>query len=196
MGLNKIDTKPNEILLLKKSKRGIVRIVFGRTGIVAFLLLIQVLGLFSIFRFLENLIAYAVSTLVIFSIFMVVYVINSEHNTNVKLSWITLIMLLPGFGGLLYIFIKEDIGHRTIKNRFKKIVKESQGEFINQEVLMKKLESENKALYNLSNYTIKTGGYPIYEASTTKYFPIGEDAFKEMLVQLKKLKSLYLWNIL
>ena len=178
--------KSNQILLLKKSKRGLLRIIFGRTGIILFLLLVQILALFTIFRFLESLITYAVSTLLVFSIFMVIYVINSDHNTSVKLSWVILIMFFPGFGGLLYIFIKEDIGHRTIKKRLKVIIKESRSEFQNQDNLMGKLKKENKGLYNLASYTEKVGGFPIYEASSTKYFPLGDDAFKEMLIELQR----------
>lgn len=178
--------KSSQILLLKKSKRGIVRIIFGRTGIVVILLLAQILALIKVFRFLESLIPFTVATLLVFTIMMVLYVINSEHNTSVKLSWITLIMVLPGFGGMLYIFIQTDIGHRTIKKRIKKIVKETQTEFIDQENLMERLKLENKGLYNLATYTGKAGGYPIYKNSLTKYFPLGEDAFKEMLIQLEK----------
>ena len=179
-------SKSNQILLLKKSKRGILRIIIGRTGIVVVLLLVQILALIKIFRFLESLIPFTVASLLAFTIIMVLYVINSDHNTSVKLSWISLIMLLPGFGGLLYIFIQTDIGHRTIKKRIKRIVKETQSEFSDQEDLMKKLKIENKGLYNLASYTTKAGGYPIYENSLTKYFPLGEDAFKEMLIQLEK----------
>ncbi len=178
--------KSNEILLLKKSKRGIARIIFGRTGIVVTLLITQILVLIRVFRFLESLIPFTVATLLGFSIMMVLYVVNSDHNTSVKLSWITLIMILPGFGGMLYIFIQTDIGHRTIKKRVKRIVKETQTEFTNQELLMERLKLENKGLYNLACYTGKAGGYPIYENSSTKYFPLGEDAFKEMLIQLRK----------
>ena len=182
---SKDKNKSNKILLLKKSRIGIMRILFGRTGIIAFLLIMQVLALFNIFRFLESLMTYAVTTLLIFSIVMVVYVINSSHNPSVKLSWIILIMTLPGFGGMLYIFIQTDIGHRKIKKRFKSIVKETHEEFIDQKDLMAKLEAENKGLYNLATYTGKAGGFPIYEGSSTKYFPLGEDAFEEMLIQLK-----------
>ena len=178
--------KSNQILLLKKSKRGIIRILFGRTGIIIFLLIVQILVLFTVYRFLKDFLTYTVGTLLAFSIFMVIYVINSEHNTNVQLSWITLIMLLPGFGGLFYIFIRTDLGHRTIKKRFKLIVKETQTEFVEQEDLMERLKLENKGLYNLTTYTRKAGGFPIYENSLTKYFPLGEDAFKEMLIQLRK----------
>lgn len=188
MSSNKLmdKSKSNQILLLKKSKRGLMRVLFGRTGIIMFLLLIQVIVLFTIFRFLESLMTYALSTLFIFSIFMVIYVINSNHNTSVKLSWIILIMLVPGFGSLLYIFIRADIGHRTIKRRFKSIVKETQSEFVDQDALMERLKEEDKGLYNLATYTKKAGGFPIYEDSSTKYFPLGEDAFEEILVRLKK----------
>lgn len=183
---NKNKNKSNQILLLKKSKRGIMRILFGRTGIIISILIIQVLVLFSLFRFVESYFSFAVSTILLFSIFMVIYVINSKHNTSVQLSWIILIMLIPGFGGLFYIFIQTDLGHRKIKKRFKSIVKETQAELIDQSDLMEKLNLENKGLYNLANYTEKTGGFPIYENTATKYFPLGEDAFKEMLIQLKK----------
>lgn len=178
--------KANEILLLKKGKKGILRIVFGRTGVVLLLLLGQILLLIRVFMFLESFIPFTVGTILVFTIGMALYVINSDHNTSVKLSWITLIMLLPGFGGLLYIFIQKDLGHRTIKKRIKEIVRESQGEFIDQKDLMKKLSLENKGLYNLATYTGKAGGYPVYKNTGTKFFPLGEDAFKEILIQLEK----------
>lgn len=193
MSSNKLDNNKenkindiNDILLLKKSKKGILRIIFGRTGIVLLILAVQIVMLFNVFRFVKTLIPYVVGTLLVFTIIMAINVINSEQNASVKLSWAVLIMLLPGFGGLLYIFIQQDIGHRTLKKRLKRIIKESETEFPKQEDLMERLKVENKGLYNLATYTGKAGGYPIYEGSRTKYFPLGEDAFEEMLIQLKE----------
>ena len=180
------NNKNDEIFLLKKGKQGILRILFGRTGIIILLLALQILVLFAVFRFLEGLIPYTVTTLLIFTIIMVVYVINSEHNTSVKMTWIVLIMLLPGFGGLLYIFIQEDIGHRALKKRLKIIVKETKTEFVKQDEVMSKLRVENRSLYNLGTYTKGVGGFPIYKDSSVKYFPLGDYAFKEMLIQLEK----------
>ena len=85
------ENKANEVLLLKKVKRGVIRMLFGRTGIIIFLLLVQILVLFNIFRFVESLFPFAVVTLVIFSVIMVINVINGDYNTNVKMSWIILI---------------------------------------------------------------------------------------------------------
>ena len=184
--INKNKNKTSKILLLKKSKRGVMRIVFGRTGVIIFLLLVQIALLITVLRFLGSLVPYTVGTLLVFSTLTAIYEINSEHNANVKLSWVLLILLLPGFGGLLYIFIQAAVGHRTLRKRFKLIVKETKKEFVIQEDLMEKLKVKNKGLYNLATYTGKTGGFPIYEDTSTKYFPLGEDAFKEMLIQLKK----------
>lgn len=184
--INKNENKADGIFLIEQGKRSIIRMIFGRTGIVVFLLAIQLFLVFSVFSFLEKMIPYLVGTLLVFTMIMVVNVINSEHNTNVKLTWIVLIMLIPGFGGLLYIFIQQDIGHRALKTRLTQIIEESRTEFVKQDNLMERLEMTNKSLYNLATYTDKTGGFPVYEGSSTKYFPIGEEAFEEMLIQLEK----------
>lgn len=178
--------RPDEILLLKKSKKGMFRILFGRTGIVIGLLLVQVVALFTVFSFLKSLMPYAVGTILAFTVLMVIYVINSEHNVSVQLSWVTLIVLVPGFGGLLYVFIQTDIGHRTLKQRLKRIIKETEADLSDQEDLMVRLEQDKKGLFNLAHYTEQAVGFPVYENCSTKYFPIGEDAFKEMLFQLEK----------
>ncbi len=183
------DHKVVDILLFGKGKKGLLRMVFGRTGIIMALLLAQIGVLVSVFSFLQTLIPYLVGTLAVFTILMVVHVINAEHNTSVKLTWVILIMALPGFGGLLYIFIQRDIGHRTLKNRLKVIMKESAKEFKKQDDLMDKLKVENKGLYNLATYTGKAGNFPVYENSSVKYFKIGEDAFEEMLLQLSNAKE-------
>ncbi len=182
----KVENEVNDTLLLEKGKRGIIKIIFGRTGIVFLLLLVQVMILFNIFNFVETLIPYTVGSLAIFTLIMIVYIVNSEHNTSVKLTWVILIILLPGFGGFLYIFIQNDIGHRALKRKLKIVIQESRKEFTKQNSLMDKLKVENKGLYNLAIYTQNAGAFPVYEQTLTKYFSLGEKVFEEMLVQLEK----------
>ncbi len=189
ISVGKNGDKTKDILLLETGKRGAIRILFGRTGIIILLLALQVLLLFYAFRFLKVLTPYVVVTLLVFTVIMVIYIINSEHNSTVKMTWIVLFMLLPGFGEFLYIFIQNDIGHRNIKRRLEMIIQESEANLVVQPDLMKKLKLENRGLYNLATYTEKVGGFPVYEAASTKYFPIGEDAFKEMIIQLKEAKE-------
>lgn len=44
---------------------------------------------------------------------LVVYLINGPIDPTGKITWLVLIMLLPVFGSLLYVYIQSDIGHRT-----------------------------------------------------------------------------------
>ena len=106
ISVGKNGDKTKDILLLETGKRGAIRILFGRTGIIILLLALQVLLLFYAFRFLKVLTPYVVVTLLVFTVIMVIYIINSEHNSTVKMTWIVLFMLLPGFGEFLYIFIQ------------------------------------------------------------------------------------------
>ncbi len=183
---HKGDSKISEILLLEKGKRGVLRMLFGRTGIVIAILLAQIVLLVNIFMFLESVIPFMVGTLLVFTLSMVIYVMNSDHGTNVMLAWIATITLLPGFGGVLYIIIQKDVGHRALKKRLKTIIKESQSQLVAQKNVKNNLKKTNKSLYNLSTYTESAGGYPIYEGAHTQYFPIGEEAFEAMLSQLEK----------
>ncbi len=180
------DGKLSDILLLEKGKRGLARMLFGRTGVVLALLMLQVLLLVNIVVFLKGFITYMLATLVIFTVVMVIYVMNSEHGANVKLAWFVFITFLPGFGGLLYIFIQQDVGHRAIKKRLKTIFKESEMELLEHKNVEKDLKIEDRSLYNLGAYTEKTGGFPVYQDATTKYFPIGEEAFEAMITELEK----------
>lgn len=110
---NKYKNK-DEIILLEKGKRGIVKILFGRTGIVLILLLIQIVLWFSIFLFLTDFIQLAFGTLFIISLLMIIYVINKNHDATVKITWVILIALLPAFGSLFYIYIQSNIGNRQM----------------------------------------------------------------------------------
>lgn len=178
-----------DVLLFGKGKKGLVRMIFGRTGIVVGLLLAQLIIVVNIFKFLEQFIPYLVGTLAVFTIVMVVHVINAQYNASVKLTWVIVIMGLPGFGGLLYLFIQGDVGHRALKKWLKFIMKESEKEFKQQPKLMERLKVENKGLYNLAIYTGKVGSFPVYEKSDVAYYPIGEKAFAAMLEELSKAKK-------
>ncbi len=108
--------------------------LFGRTGIVIAILLAQIVLLVNIFYVFRKCDSIYGRTLLVFTLSMVIYVMNSDHGTNVMLAWIATITLLPGFGGVLYIIIQKDVGHRALKKRLKTIIKESQSQLVAQKM--------------------------------------------------------------
>lgn len=108
--------KNKGLLLLKKGQKGIVHALFSRFGLILLLLAVQVLILFGIFQWFEEFLPHVLGGTALFSLFMVIYLLNSSINPTAKITWLIVIMLLPVFGVLLFLYTQSDIGHRALKN--------------------------------------------------------------------------------
>ena len=103
----------NEIRLLRRGKRRLLDIVFGRTMVITLLLVLQiaimVLGAHYLGRY------YPALTIVlrVLSVAVIIYLVNKSGSATTKITWIILVMALPAFGVLLYLFVQLDIGHRA-----------------------------------------------------------------------------------
>lgn len=172
--------------LLKKGKRGLVHIIFGRTTVIILLLALQFFAIFGLFFYFENHIAVAYGGLTAVSLVAAIFVANSHDNPAIKLSWTVLIMLAPVFGTLLYAFVHTELGHRVMHKRLAKVLEQT-SKYISKDALtMSEIKATNKELYNTASYAQKVSGYPIYPAEEIKYFDSGESMWKEMLDRLEK----------
>lgn len=111
----KENSKKAGIHLLEKGKRGIFRVIFSRSGLILVLLAVQVLFLFSIFHWFEAFLPHIYGGVVIFTFFMVLYLLNSAMDPTAKVTWLVVVMLLPVFGALLFLYTQKNIGHRALK---------------------------------------------------------------------------------
>lgn len=174
------------IRLLKKGKRGMARIVFSRIGLFLLLMLLQVLFLVSIYYWFREFRPQAYSVMVLFSVIMVIYLLNSRLDPTAKITWLVIMMLTPIFGALLYWYIQWDIGHRALKARAIQLVDMTRNHIPQSEQVLKALAQQNQGVASLAHYMRKSGCYPVYDGTEVTYFPLGEDKFAEMLRQLEK----------
>lgn len=174
------------ISLLKKGKRGLILAIFSRMFAILVLLLLQSLVLVGAFRWFEKFLPHIFGGTLLYSIIMVLYLLNRHMEPTVKITWMVIIMAVPVFGTLLFIFIQSDLGHRALKQRVSKMMKETQPLLPGQEDTLEKLEEKSPGSAALARYMDKSGSFPVYDNTEVTYFPLGEDKFQEMLVQLKK----------
>ena len=144
--------------LVKRGKKRLVDIVFGRTGVVVLLLALQAFFIFALFRYLERYMAHLFGGLVVLTAVMMIYVLNAGGSPSSKLSWCVLIAVVPVFGTLLYFFIRTDLGHRMEQQRIQEVLDASAIYVPDQPELMQRLEKEDRTLYNLAAYTQRHGG--------------------------------------
>ena len=92
--------------IVQKGKNGIFHIIFGRTGIIFLLLLIQLGILFVVFGKLQEYAVYAYWAFGLLSAITVIVIINRPGNPGFKLAWMVPLTLIPVFGVLMYIFVE------------------------------------------------------------------------------------------
>lgn len=172
--------------IYNKGKRGVLQVVFGRTMIIIVLLALQFFILFGLMFSFEKYVPYFFGSVTVFSAIMLLFVINTEADPTIKLSWCVFIGVIPVFGALMYLFTRLDLGHRMERRAIGKSIKQGKEYARFDNSLYEKIKNEDKGFYNLCTYLKNQGGFPVFENSDCAYFPFGEDKFKEMLVQLEK----------
>lgn len=174
------------IKLLKKGKRGLFRAIFSRTGLVVLLLLIQFVFLLSIFSWFAELMPHVYGGTVLFSVVMALYLLNSRIDPSSKLTWLIVMAVLPIFGSLFYLFTMSDLGHRVLKDRTQKLVSETKELIPQSEETFSELKKSNQGAAALAKYAARSGCHPVYQNTEVTYYPLGEDVFEEMILQLQK----------
>lgn len=180
------ETDREKVITLQKGKRGMIQIVFGRTGIVILFLLLQVLVLLIGFDLLRQYIVFVFGGYALFGLLIAIIIINREENPAFQVSWLIPVLLIPFFGGLLYLFVQSQFGYRVLHRRIGTLVEETRAYNEQEASVACELEEKNLSEGRLAGYTYAQGNYPVFHNTGVKYFPLGEDKFEEMLVQLEK----------
>ena len=178
------------IRLLKKGKRGIIRAIFGRTGLVLALFFVQVLLLFSVFRWFTALVPHLLGGSIAFTAVMVIYLLNSDMDNSAKITWLVVIALVPVLGVVLFWWTKGEVGHRMLKRRLKQLEQDTREQLPQDAQTLERLKAQESGAASLAYYLRgKGGGFPVYENTAVTYFPSGEAKFAELLCQLEKAKQ-------
>jgi len=188
-----------------KKRKGLLKMIFGRTTIVVLLLLIQIVILFVTFNWLADYTVFIYGAFTLLSGAVLIYIINDDQNASFKMAWIIPVLVIPVFGTLLYLFMKFQFGTKFIKRSMDDTGKIIKPLLIQNPDVLNSLQEINPNEAGLVRYLNNSAGYSIYANSSVKYFPLGEDKFKEMLIQLEAAKKFifleyfivakgYMWN--
>lgn len=181
--------KEKGILILEKSKNGVVHIAYGRFLIIAISFILQILLLYHIFTWLGSYLHYVYGGIVIAQFIFMIYLLNINMNATAKMSWFILFMIAPVIGIFLYVFNALDIGHHAAKERLKVLKEDTKVCMPDNTALLETIKVQDKTLYNLAWYLKQEGHFNIYNQTKVTYFPLGEDKFEEMLKQLSQAKE-------
>ncbi len=169
----------------RKARRNLARVLFSRLGLIVVMLLIQFGLLAAAFIWFEHLLPGFWGGTALFTASMVLVILNAPSDPGVKLSWMIVVMLLPVFGALLYLYTKGDWGHRLLKRHYLALDDSARSLLPQDTPTLDALHKDDPESAALAAYLRRGGPHPVFRATETKYLPTGEAAFEELLSMLE-----------
>ncbi|MBQ3404512.1 MAG: cardiolipin synthase [Oscillospiraceae bacterium] len=150
------------------------------------LLLLQIGILFYFVQWLGDHSNYFWGANILFAVIVVLRIVANNDNPTVKITWILLIMVLPLFGLLLYLYIKSELGHRMMIDKCNEVLQFTESlSHLPEEA---KAEELPEGMRNLAIY-LRSGGFPAFRNTDMRYYPSGETAMESMIWQLRQAKE-------
>ena len=185
--MNENEEKFKKIRLTGKKvkSRGILRLIFGRGTIFGVALLLQIYVMLAfLYQLSDTREIYML--LVCLSLVTVVYIVNTDSNSNFKLAWIIPILVFPVFGAAFFLYIHSQLGTIKLRKRSIKIENLAVSEIKQEPTAFANMCEKSDGERDLARYFWKAGGLPVYENSAVKFFPLGEKKVAQLVKELEK----------
>ena len=171
---------------VKKAKKGLLSILFGRTTLILFLVVIQLLIMLGLATILNDYAVYVYGGLTLIGAVIVIYIINERGNPAFNMTWMLLILIFPAFGCLFYIWVKSQLGTRYIGKRLRRLRLDTVRYMQQDPGIIESLRESKPSNANLAHYMQYQLGFPTYQNTSAQYFACGEEKFPVLLEELKK----------
>ncbi len=179
-------TENTGLRLLKARPKGIWRVIFSPMLVILFLLALQFLTLFGMFFRFQQFLPHILGGTGLFTAAMVLYLLNTDLDPTAKITWMAVIMVLPVFGSLLYLYSRRDIGHRALRKRLQELQDQAVGILPQDSTTMEELKGRCPGAAAMTRYAASAGCHPVLQNTTVTYFPSGEAKLEAMLRELEK----------
>lgn len=163
-----------------------MKTLFSRLGLILVLLLMQFILLFGWFA---SFIPHYLGSSIVFNLIMAIVIINSRADASAKVTWLIVIMVLPIFGALLYLYTCSDVGHRALKKRVSDIQQETRFDLRQKPELLVQLSEISPGAAALARYIGRCGSQPVWKNTAVTYCPSGEEKLEKLLEALETAKS-------
>ena len=181
-----MEIKENVVRLAKPVKKGLLRLIFSRFGLIALLLVLQIAILIAAYGYFTKALPILIILMLLFSLVMVIYLFNCSMYSSAKLTWMLIIAVLPLAGAVFLLFTQSNVGHRMERKLVENQINDPKEMLDQPKNVLETLTHDGSGTDDLCRYLNRSGCFPLYDHSAVTYFPLGEYKFKAMLEELEK----------
>ncbi|MBE7042301.1 MAG: cardiolipin synthase [Ruminococcaceae bacterium] len=165
------------------------KLVFSKKLLSIISFLFQIFILAAGFVWFKEYFAYVYWVQLVVCAGLIIYEMQLQKNPAFQLTWICLVALAPTFTILLYLLVRFDTVGKRISRRLNYIVKTTNRHLPQKPDAAEQLEELHPRMGGLANYLRDTCGFPVYQNTDVKYYPLGELMFEELKKDLHNAKK-------
>ena len=157
--------------------------VINRATVTVALVLLQICWLLWAFFSLTAGKVWVNAGLNVLSLFITLYLVRKDENSDYKIIWLVLIGMMPLLGGALYLAFGNKAPAKRMRQRMQAVERQHTADLAQQPGQTDALDPASRGL---SRYVSEYGPYPAWKNSTAKYYPCGEAMYPDLLADLEK----------
>lgn len=124
--------------------------------------------------------------LLLLSSIVTLFIISKNTNPAYKIAWVVPILIFPVFGGLFYLMLGGNRLSSRQRKKMNSVEANARRHMPQNPEISRNLAEISESAAIQSRYIHTVAGCPIYENTSTRYFPLGDDVYPKMLEELKK----------
>ena len=117
---------------------------------------------------------------------VLIFIATGHQKSAYKIAWIIPIILFPIFGGLFYLVLGNPRPSRRMRRKMLQLKIHGERSLVFSKPVLDKLVQLSEHAGNQARYIQNHALYPVYENTSSHFFPLGELAYESMLEELAK----------
>lgn len=165
---------------------------FLRIALTALMVLIQCLFIIFLPFVLQSLTVYFYFIWEVTSVIVIVALVNRNQSPSYRLAWISIVMLLPLSGFIMfYLWGRDRGGKRKLDQHILRQISYGNQFLIQDEDVYLDFISDNPVSGRMVKY-MENEGFPLTAGNAVDFYPMGEDVFEEIFRDLEKAEKFIL----
>lgn len=164
----------------------ITRLLYSNKFFALIMLLAQIAAFIAMFIWISDYSKAVVGFTTLLSAVLIIIEINRTEEPTFKMTWITLISIIPIFGALFYLYTRVRTVSRNIRADYLKAQEINKKYIVQDAEVMKNIALIGKTEHGFAAYLSKYGGSPVYSNTSVQYYPVGEKMYEDLKRELQK----------
>lgn len=167
----------------------IIKILSSRLFITLVIIAIEMTWLAMIFLRFIGRVEWIATAFELLSVVIALYIITKDDVPAYRMGWILIIMLVPVFGGLMFLLLGEKRPAKHMRTHLARGMRDHDLTIKQDPEVIDELCAQAPRVECTAQYISRYARYPMWKNTRLKYHSLGETHYEDMLSELKKAKK-------